>query len=61
MHYAKPLQSYPALCDPMDNSPPGSSVHAILQAGTLEWVDSKYVHFFLKLFCRVRLFAIPLC
>ena len=26
------------LCDPMDCSPPGSSVHRILQARTLEWV-----------------------
>ena len=26
------------LCDPMDCSPPGSSVHAILQARILEWV-----------------------
>ena len=25
-------------CDPTDCSPPGSSVHGILQAGTLEWV-----------------------
>ena len=25
------------LCDPMDCSPPGSSVHAILQARILEW------------------------
>ena len=25
-------------CDPMDDSPPGSSVHRILQAGILEWV-----------------------
>ena len=24
--------------DPMDCSPPGSSVHGMLQAGTLEWV-----------------------
>ena len=24
-------QSYPTLCDPMDYSPPGSSVHGILQ------------------------------
>ena len=31
-------QSCPTLCDPMDCSPPGSSVHGILQAGTLEWV-----------------------
>ena len=28
----------PTLCDPMDRSPPGSSVHGILQARTLEWI-----------------------
>ena len=32
------LQSCPTLCDPMDCSPPGSSVHGILQARILEWV-----------------------
>ena len=26
------------LCDPMDCSPPGSSVHGVSQAGILEWV-----------------------
>ena len=26
------------LCDPVDCSPPGSSVHGILQARILEWV-----------------------
>ena len=31
-------QSYPTLCDPIDCSPPGSSVHGILQARILEWV-----------------------
>ena len=31
-------QSCLTLCDPMDCSPPGSSVHGILQARTLEWV-----------------------
>ena len=35
---AKSLQSYPTLCDPVDNSPPGSPIPGILQAGTLEWV-----------------------
>ena len=30
-------QSCPALCDPMDCSPLGSSVHEILQARTLDW------------------------
>ena len=34
----KPLCVCPALCDPMDCSPPGSSVHGILQARILEWV-----------------------
>ena len=28
----------PTLCDLIDFSPPGSSVHGILQAGILEWV-----------------------
>ena len=32
------LQSCPTLCDPMDYSPPGPSVHGILQARILEWV-----------------------
>ena len=31
-------QSCPTLCGPMDCSPPGSSVHGILQARILEWV-----------------------
>ena len=31
-------QSCLTLCDPMDWSPPGSSVHEIFQARTLEWV-----------------------
>ena len=31
-------QSCPALCDPVDCGPPGSSVHGILQARVLEWV-----------------------
>ena len=31
-------QSCPALCDPMDYSLPGSSVHGILQVKKLEWV-----------------------
>ena len=34
----KSLQSCPTLCNPMDCSPPGSSVHRILQARILEWV-----------------------
>ena len=34
----KSLQSGLTLCNPMDRSPPGSSVHRILQARILEWV-----------------------
>ena len=35
---AKSLQSCLTLCDLMDSSPPGSSVHGISQARTLEWI-----------------------
>ena len=34
---AKLLQSCPTLCDPIDGSPPGSSIHGIFQARVLEW------------------------
>ena len=36
---AESLQLCPTLCDPMDCSPPGSSVCGILQAKILEWVE----------------------
>ena len=35
--YAKSLQSCPTPSDPMDCSPPGSSIHGIFQARVLEW------------------------
>ena len=35
---AKSLQSCLTLCNPIDDSPPGSPVPGILQARTLEWV-----------------------
>ena len=35
--HAKSLQSCLTPCNPMDCSPPGSSVHGILQARILEW------------------------
>ena len=35
-------QSCPTLCDPMDCSLPGSSLHGILQATVLEWVASTF-------------------
>ena len=35
-------QSCPTLCDPMDCSLPGSSVHGIFQAKILEWVSISF-------------------
>ena len=37
-HKCSVVQSCPTLCDPLDCSPPDSSVHGILQARILEWV-----------------------
>ena len=41
------VQLHLTLCDPMDCSPPGSSVHGILQARMLEWVAIFYSRSFL--------------
>ena len=38
LKWSEVVQSYPTLCDPMDCSLPGSSVHGIFQARVLEWV-----------------------
>ena len=35
-------QLCPTLCDPIDYSPPGSSVHGIRQARILEWVSISF-------------------
>ena len=61
---AKSLQSCPTLCDPIDGSPPGSPVPAILQARTPEWVAISFSNAWKwnvkgKLFSRVRLFETP--
>ena len=37
-------QLCPTLCDHMDCSPSGSSVHRIFQARVLEWVVISYLH-----------------
>ena len=39
---AKLLQSCPTLCDPMDCSLSGSSLHGIFQARVLEWIASAF-------------------
>ena len=35
-------QSCPTLCDPMDYSLPGSSVHGIFQSGIMEWATISF-------------------
>ena len=35
---AKLLQLRLTLCDPIDGSPPGPSIHGIFQARVLEWI-----------------------
>ena len=52
MWYMLVAQSCLILCDPVDCSPPGSSVHEIFQASILEWVA---ISFFRKE-CNVGLF-----
>ena len=60
------VQSCLTLCDPMDCSPPGSSVHGILQARILEWAaisssrrsswPRKWTHISCLLHCRQILY-----
>jgi len=52
------------LCNPIDDSPPGSPVPGILQARTLEWVAISFSNAWkwkvkVKSLSRVWLFAIP--
>ena len=61
---AKSLQSCPTLCDPIDGSPPSSTVPGILQARTLEWVAISFSNAWkwkvkVKSPSRVQLLVIP--
>ena len=61
---AKSLQSCLTLCDPIDGSPPGSSVHGILQARVLEWGAIAFSNAWkwkvkVKSLSRVQLLVIP--
>ena len=61
---AKSLQLCPTLCNPIDGSPPGSSVPGILQARTLEWVAISFSNAWkwnvkVKSLSRARLFLTP--
>ena len=42
---SKVAQSCPTLNDPMDSSPPGSSIHGIFHARVLEWGAIRHAHF----------------
>ena len=61
---AKPRQSCPTLCNPIDGSPPGSPVPGILKARTLEWIAISFSNAWKwkvqgKSLSRVRLLATP--
>ena len=61
---AKLLQSCPTLCNPIDDSPPGSPVPGILQARTLEWVAISFSNAWkwkvkVKSLSRLQLLATP--
>ena len=58
------LQTCLTLCDPIDGSPPGSTVPRILQARTLEWVAISFSNAWkwkvkVKSLSRVRLLVTP--
>ena len=64
IYAAKWRQLCSTLCDPIDGSPPGSSVPGILQARTLEWVAISFSNARkwkakVKSLSRVRLLATP--
>ena len=61
---AKSLQSCPTLWDPIDGSPPGSSVPGILQARIMEWVAISFSNAWkckvkVKSLSHVRLLGTP--
>ena len=47
-HESEIAQSCPTLSNPMDCSPPGSSVHGIFQARVLEWVAIAFSRWWLQ-------------
>ena len=60
---AKPLQSCPILCNPINGSPPGSPIPGILWARTLGWVVMSFSNAWkwkvkVKLLSRVQLLVI---
>ena len=51
---ANSCQSCPTLCDPIDSSLPGSSIHGIFQARVLEWdaIAFSYIYIYAYIFGR---------
>ena len=59
---AKSLQLCPTLCDPIDGSPPGSSVYGILQARVLEWYPHpNTAHMYMGTGVDIAMGREPLC
>ena len=61
---AKPLQSFPTLCNPMDGSQPSSPIPGILHARALEWVAISFSNVWkwkvkVKSLSRAQLLATP--
>ena len=46
----KVAQSCLTLCNPMDCSPPGSSVHGIIQARILEWIVISFSNIYIYIY-----------
>ena len=64
LYTTKSLQSCLTLCDPIDGSPPGSTLRGILQARTLDWVAISFSNAWkgkvkMKPLSRVRPSATP--
>ena len=58
LHESEVFQLCPTLCDPMDYSLPGFSVHGIFQARILEWVAISFSKLMTKLLLIYNFFQI---
>ena len=59
MHVCSVAQSCPTLCNPMDSSPPGSSVHGIFQVKLLKCVAISYFNIYIY-YIFIHLYKSPL-
>ena len=56
IHMCSVTQSCPTLCNPMDCSPPGSSVHGVFQVKLLECVAISYFYIFIFIYIFIYIF-----